>query len=62
MHRELAAAQQEHPAIKSWEERLRDTRRTDAEDAPLFDRELFYAIQPHERLDALIDRYRRLFD
>jgi hypothetical protein len=58
MHRELAAAQQEHPDIKQWEARLRDTLRTDAEDAPLFDRELFYAIQPRDRLAALVDRYR----
>ena len=59
---ELRTARQEHPAIKQWEERLRETQRTDAEDAPLFDRELFYAVQPGERLDALMDRYRRLFD
>ena len=62
MHRELAAVQQQHPAIKRWEERMRETLRTDAEDAPLFDRELFYAVQPRERLEALTDRYRRFFD
>ena len=62
MHRELAAAQQEHPAIKSWEARLRETRRLDTEDAPLFDRELFYAIQPRERLESLAERFRKLFD
>jgi hypothetical protein len=57
MHRELAAAQVEHPAIKEWEEEFRATQRADAEDAPLFDRELFYAVQPRERLDVLIQRY-----
>jgi len=62
MHRELAAVQQEHPAIKRWEERMRDTLRTDAEDAPLFDRELFYAVQPRERLEGLTQRYRKFFD
>ncbi|MGB7161375.1 MAG: hypothetical protein WBD40_25175 [Tepidisphaeraceae bacterium] len=57
MHKELAAAAVEHPAIKRWEERLRETQRIDAEDAPLFDRELFYAIQSAERLNQLIERY-----
>jgi hypothetical protein len=62
MHRELAAARQEHPAIRKWEQRLLESRRADAEDAPLFDRELFYAVQPRERLEALIERYRGHFD
>jgi hypothetical protein len=61
MHRELAAARQDHPSIQQWEQRLRESERADAEDAPLFDRELFYATQPSERLGMLIDRYRQLF-
>lgn len=61
MHRELAAAQQEHPDIRQWEQELRDVRRIDAEDAPLFDRELFYGVQPEARLNQLIDRYAAAF-
>ena len=61
MHRELRTARQEHPAIKQWEERLRETQRTDAEDAPLFDRELFYPVQPESRLQMLIEQYAAAF-
>jgi hypothetical protein len=62
MHRELAAARQTHPALAEWERHLRESERADAEDAPLFDRELFYAVQPRERLEALINSYRTRFD
>jgi hypothetical protein len=62
LHRELTTARQSHPAIEKWEQRLRESERADAEDAPLFDRELFYPLQSRERLSILIDRYRRLFD
>jgi hypothetical protein len=62
MHRELAAARQTHPAVAKWERHLRESERADAEDAPLFDRELFYAVQPRERLEALINSYRTRFD
>ena len=62
MHRELAAASADHPALKQWEQRLDDARQADAEDASLFDRELFYALQPRERLADLIHSYRRRFD
>jgi hypothetical protein len=62
MHRELTAARQSHPAIEKWEQRLRESEQADAEDAPLFDRELFYPLQPRERLAMLIDHYRGLFD
>lgn len=61
MHRELATAQHDHPAIRQWEAHLRQTQRTDAEQAPLFDRELFYAVQPQDRLRRLIDRYASAF-
>lgn len=61
MHRELAAAQQQHPAIKRWEAHLHQAQRADAEDASLFDRELFYAVQPEDRLRQLIDQYSAAF-
>ena len=31
------------------------------EDAVLFDRELFYAVQSRDRLEAMIERYRTAF-
>ena len=62
MQRELNAARQSNPAIETWEQRLRESEQADAEDAPLFDRELFYPLQSRERLATLIDRYRGLFD
>jgi hypothetical protein len=61
MHRELATARQSHPAIEKWEQHLRESERADAEDAALFDRELFYPLQPRERLEALIERYTTAF-
>lgn len=58
MHRELAGAIRTHPALKKWEESLRDAEVLDAEESILFDRELFYALQPRERLMEMIERYR----
>ena len=57
MHRRLERAAR-HPAILEWERRLEETERLEREEAGLFDRELFYAIQPVERLESLIARYR----
>jgi hypothetical protein len=44
-------------AIDRWEQRLRDARQQAAEEETLFDRELFYAIQPRDRLEMLVERY-----
>ena len=53
MHRELAAAATNHPALRQWEQRApRDAQAREAEESAIFDRELFYAIQPRERLGA----------
>jgi hypothetical protein len=48
-------------AYRSWEQRLEEAKRTSTVQQDLFDRELFYAIQPRERLQSLIDRYHHAF-
>jgi hypothetical protein len=60
MHRRLNAAAR-HPAILEWERNLEETERHEREEAEVFDRELFYAIQPAERLESLIAHYRGEF-
>jgi hypothetical protein len=60
MHGRLAAAA-DHPAIKDWERELADAERREQEEKGLFDRELFYAIQPRERLEGLVEQYRSQF-
>jgi len=61
MHRRLNAAAR-HPAIVEWERNLEETERHEREEACVFDRELFYAIQPAERLESLITYYRNAFE
>ena len=58
MHRRRQRAAASHPALGEWEQRLREVERQHAEETELFDRELFYAIQPAERLEGLVARYR----
>ena len=58
MHRRLDAAAADHPAIQQWEQQLQEAGRRRVEEQELFDRELFYALQPQERLESLIGRYR----
>jgi len=55
--RHLNAALAADPAVKAWERRLIDAERRVQTERVLFDRELFYAIQPRERLEAMINRY-----
>ncbi len=57
MHHKLAAATG-HPTLRVWEQKLLDTERHEQAERLLFDRELFYAIQPTDRLARLIERYR----
>jgi len=49
------------PEFADWKSRFDDASRLATEERALFDRELFYAIQPRERLLGLIDRYRERF-
>ena len=58
MHSKLSAAWSE-PPIRQWEQDFRDAEERAQQEQALFDRELFYAIQPRERLTALIDQYRQ---
>jgi hypothetical protein len=60
MHHRLAAATG-HPAIRRWEQQLLEAEQREQEEKELFDRELFYAIQPRERLGQVIDSYRARF-
>jgi hypothetical protein len=61
MHSRLSAAAAAHPSIRSWEKRLEEATQTGAREEPLFDRELFYAIQPRDRLTAIIEQYESRF-
>src|SRR5205085_2488393 len=57
MHRELARAATGSPQLKEWEREVEETRQREMEEAAVFDRELFYALQPRERLDAVIQKF-----
>jgi hypothetical protein len=61
MHAQLAR-QAESPAMRAWNQRLEEAARDQMRQSALFDRELFYAIQPEERLRELIARYHTAFD
>lgn len=60
MHDKLAQAWKGDTA-RRWEERYATAERRSVEEKTLFDRELFYAIQPASRLTGLIDRCRSEF-
>jgi hypothetical protein len=60
MHEKLSEAAGSG-AIREWERRLGEARERAQAERVLFDRELFYAIQPADRLASLIDRYRGSF-
>jgi hypothetical protein len=61
MHGELSTALHTHAGVGQWEERVAEANRQMADELPLFDRELFYAMQPRERLETLIGKYREQF-
>ena len=48
-------------AIGEWQARLDEGVVQHERDKTIFDRELFYAVQPRDRLEMLIERYRQLF-
>jgi hypothetical protein len=62
MHSRLAEVVQVHPSVSRWQERMEEVTKRNAEEAGMFDRELFYGIQPRERLEGLMDRYREGFE
>jgi hypothetical protein len=60
MHSELNGAIARSDAVRRWQEEFKDSQERERQELTLFDRELFYAIQPKERLMGLIERYRRI--
>jgi hypothetical protein len=60
MHSRLAD-QQNRPEYQSWEQRVQQGRQRQSDEHDLFDRELFYAIQPQNRLNQLTEHYHLLF-
>jgi hypothetical protein len=61
MHRELASAATNHPAVRRWEQELREAQVRETEESAIFDRELFYCLQPRERLAQMIERFSACF-
>jgi hypothetical protein len=59
LHGRLAAvAASGHPELVRWEHRRAEAEAREQEERVVFDRELFYAIQPADRLSTMIERYR----
>lgn len=57
MHAALTSAATVNPSMRQWQAHYRDAERRDREDEAIFDRELFYAIQPRQRLVDMIGKY-----
>ena len=57
MH-EYLSHQSRSPDVLGWENRLKEAEQLSHLQRPLFDRELFFAIQSKERLNQLIEKYR----
>jgi hypothetical protein len=51
----------DHPDILAWASRVETAADQDEHDAKLFDRELFYALQPRQRLLDMVASCRRAF-
>src|SRR5947209_19855513 len=60
MHRRLPA-ESNSPTVREWERRFREAEHESLRQRALFDRELFFALQPRDRLRGMIDRYRAAF-
>lgn len=60
MHDKLSTARTGEE-FRQWEKRFDEEKGRAQEEKSLFDRELFYALQPAERLTGMIDRYRAAF-
>jgi hypothetical protein len=61
MHQELTQAALQNPELERWEQHLRETEQRSIEEQTLFDRELFFAVQPRERLLEIISKYTSQF-
>ena len=62
MHGRLAETVQIHPSIGAWQQRMKQAINQSAAEQGMFDRELFYAIQPKDRLVEMIGKYQDRFD
>jgi hypothetical protein len=62
LQRDLLSYRQNATSIKQWAARLEQTRVSAAEDAVIFDRELYFALQTRPRLEGLIQRFRSAVD
>ena len=60
MHQKLEA-ESNSPAVRHWEQQLSEAKHESLRQKTLFDRELFFAIQPRERLSDMIRRYDEKF-
>jgi hypothetical protein len=61
MHQQRKSLLQTHPSLRAWREKLANAELQLRDEEVYFDRELFYAIQPRERLIGLIEKYRAEF-
>jgi hypothetical protein len=61
MHEARRRAMASDAAYQEWQRRLAEARQRLGEEAELFDRELFYAIQPADRLAGMIQRVKDEF-
>jgi hypothetical protein len=62
MRGRLAETVQIHPSIFDWQKRMNQALQENVTEQGMFDRELFYAIQPESRLRNLIARYQERFE
>jgi hypothetical protein len=61
MHAKLSTALLHDPRVIAWQRRVAEGDKRHLEEVALFDRELFYAIQPRQRLEMIIGEYRKRF-
>jgi hypothetical protein len=61
MHGTLAKARPDHAGLRKWEAAYKEATQQHTREQAWFDRELFYAIQPADRLSNLIARYDAAF-
>lgn len=61
MRRKIDVAALSLPELREWETRRAAAERQAIEERRIFDRELFYAIQPEDRLRRIIETYRTSF-
>ena len=61
MHGRLAAAGLDHPDLRRWQEKWEEAQLQSQWEQTLFDRELFFALQPRTRLVELLGKYQAEF-